>query len=86
MDDEAKWKRRFTLFMGARLLGLGLFLGGMAITFTDVVRDGGWPAVGAVLMVVGLAGAVIAPKLLKKQWLQEDRAAVDRPGDGQTDR
>ena len=82
MDDEAEWKRRFTLFMGARLLGLALFLAGMAITFTDLIREGGWPAVGAVLMVVGLAGAVLAPKLLKKQWQQEDEAAGDRPAGG----
>ncbi|MGI8706323.1 MAG: hypothetical protein ACR2JJ_11130 [Sphingomicrobium sp.] len=85
MDDEAKWKRRFTLFMGARLFGLAVFLGGMAIMFTDLLREGGWPAVGAILMVVGLVDAVVAPKLLKKQWEREDQSAVDRPGDGQTD-
>lgn len=72
MDDEAKWKRRFYLFMGARLLGLLTFLAGMAVTFTDVLRHGGWPAVGAILIVLGLIDAVVAPNLLKKRWNRED--------------
>ena len=64
MDDEAKWKRRFHLFMAARLFGLATFLAGVAVYFTDLLRDGGWPLVGILLIVVGLADAVVAPKLL----------------------
>ena len=75
MDDEAKWKRRFALYMGARLFGLLVFFAGFAILFTDVLREGGWPLVGAILMVMGLIDAVFAPKLLKKYWGDEDRAA-----------
>lgn len=74
MDEDAKWKRRFYLFMGARLFGLATFLAGMAVFFTDLLRDGGWPAVGAVIMVAGLLDAVLAPKLLRKHWQQEDEA------------
>ncbi len=73
MDDEAKWKRRFHLFMAARLFGLATFLAGVAVYFTDLLRDGGWPLVGILLIVVGLADAVVAPKLLKKIWDREDR-------------
>ena len=73
MDDEAKWKRRFHLFMSARLFGLATFLAGVAVYFTDLLRDGGWPLVGILLIVVGLADAVVAPKLLKKIWDREDR-------------
>lgn len=72
MDDEAKWKRRFYLFMGARLFGLATFLAGVAIMFTDVLREGGWPVVGAIVMVAGLADAMFAPRLMKKHWQQED--------------
>ena len=86
MDDEAKWKRRFQLFMAIRLFGLATLFAGIAIMFTDFLREGGWPAVGAVLVAVGVIDAVVAPKLLKKQWDRDDRAAVDRPGDGRTDR
>ena len=72
MDDEAKWKRRFYLFMGARLFGLAVFLTGMAVMFTDLLRPGGWPVVGSILIILGLFDAVLAPNLLKKQWKKDD--------------
>lgn len=74
MADDAAWKRRFYLFAGARLFGLATFLAGMAVMFTDILREGGWPAVGAILMVMGLLDAVVAPKLMKKQWQREDES------------
>jgi hypothetical protein len=74
MADEEKWKRRFLLFMGARLFGLATFLAGVAIAFSDWLRPGGWPLVGSVLIILGLVDAVVAPMLLKKQWKREDRA------------
>lgn len=72
MDEEAKWKRRFYLFMGARLVGLLTFALGIAIAVTDLLREGGWPAVGAVIGVAGLLDAVIAPMLMRKHWKAED--------------
>ena len=72
MVDETVWRRRFLIFMLARLFGLLTFLAGVAITFTDVLREGGWPQVGAVLIVIGAIDAVFAPKLLKKHWDRED--------------
>ena len=72
MDDEARWKRRFQTFMAIRLFGLATVFAGVAIMFTDLLRDGGWPAVGAVLVAVGVIDAVIAPKLLRKQWERDD--------------
>jgi hypothetical protein len=73
MVDDRKWKRRFYLFMAARLFGLATFLLGIAIMFTSILRPGGWPVVGAVVIVLGLADAVVAPKLLRKQWDADDR-------------
>ena len=73
MADEATWKRRFYLFAGARLFGLATFLAGLAIIFTDILREGGWPVIGAIVMVLGIVDAVVAPKLMKKQWEREDR-------------
>ena len=73
MADEATWKRRFYLYMGARLFGLATVLAGLAVMFTDLLREGGWPLVGAIIMLVGLVDAVLAPRLLKKQWEREDR-------------
>ena len=75
MVDEAVWRKRFLVFMAARLFGLLTFLAGVAIAFTDVAREGGWPQVGAILIILGAIDAVFAPRLLKKQWDREDSSA-----------
>lgn len=72
MADEALWRRRFLLFMAARLFGLLTFLAGVAIAYGDLVREGGWPALGAAVAIMGAIDAVFAPKLLKKHWERED--------------
>jgi hypothetical protein len=71
MDDEALWKARFAQLTLFRLAGLLVFMGGVAIMFTDVVRTGGLPRVGAVLVIVGALSAVLAPKLLKRLWTRQ---------------
>jgi hypothetical protein len=73
MADEDKWKRRFHLFMAARLFGLAMFLLGIAIMFTGILRPGGWSVAGSIVVILGLLDAVVAPKLMKKQWDAEDR-------------
>ena len=72
MADDALWRRRFLIFMLARLLGTLIFLAGIAIAYGDLVREGGWPALGAIIASIGAIDAVFAPKLLKKHWDQED--------------
>jgi hypothetical protein len=71
--DEDIWRRRFYAFMGVRLLGLATFFLGIATIYTDLIREGGWPTVGALLAIIGTIDAVFAPKLLKKAWEQRDR-------------
>ena len=78
MNDEAKWKKRFQLFMAARLFGAATVVAGVVIMFSDLLREGGWPAVGGVLVAVGLIDALVAPKLLKKHWEQEDSGDARR--------
>ena len=73
MADDALWRRRFRTFMLVRLVGLLTFLAGIAIAYSDLVREGGWPALGAVIAIIGAIDAVFAPRLLKKHWDQEDR-------------
>ncbi len=68
MDDEALWKRRFLTFTLVRLAGLATFFLGVAIAFSDLVREGGWPIVGGILAIVGLVDAVFSPRILKKIW------------------
>lgn len=73
MTDEDKWRQRFNLFMGIRLFGLFMFFAGLAIVFTDLLRPGGWPIVGSIVMILGLLDSVVGPRLLKKKWEAEDR-------------
>ena len=76
------WRKRFQLFMLARVFGVATFLLGIAIAFTDLIFDGGWPLVGGIVSIAGAIDAVVAPRLLKKLWAEQD--AVERPGDGPT--
>ncbi len=73
MADEELWRRRFRIFMLVRLVGVITFLFGIAIAYSDLVREGGWPALGAIFAIMGAIDTVFAPKLLKKHWDQEDR-------------
>ena len=68
MDDEALWKRRFHVFALVRLTGLGVFFLGLGIGFSDWIRPGGFPAVGIPIALLGLADAVLAPRVLKRFW------------------
>ena len=67
-EDEALWKKRFHMFALLRLSGLAIVFLGMAVMLTDLMRPGGWPLVGGVLIVVGIVDAVIAPRILKRSW------------------
>jgi hypothetical protein len=78
MDGESRvtevnddiWRKRFQLFTLVRLFGLGTFLLGIAIAYSDLVRPGGWPLVGGLLAMIGAIDAVFAPRLLKALWQQ----------------
>lgn len=71
MDDEALWKRRFLTFMAVRLGGLAIFFLGVAIAFSDLVKEGGAPTIGGILAIMGALDAVLAPRILKKLWQRE---------------
>jgi len=68
MIDEVEWKRRFLLFSIFRIAGLALFLLGIAIAFSDLLKPGGWPLLGGILAIVGALEAVLIGRILKKGW------------------
>lgn len=72
MDDERKWRNRLLAYTGARAFGLGVMLLGIAIIYTDLVREGGSPRLGAVIAIMGVIDALFAPHLLKKLWDERD--------------
>jgi membrane-bound ClpP family serine protease len=73
MADHDIWRRRFAVFTAARVFGLLTLLAGVAIIFSDVLRPGGWPLVGGIIMILGLVDSIYAPILLKKHWAAEDK-------------
>lgn len=68
MIDDAEWKRRFLVFSALRIAGLALFLLGIAIAFSDLLKRGGWPLLGGILAIVGAVEAVLIGRILKKAW------------------
>lgn len=74
-DSDAKWKKRLLAYTMARMGGLAVFALGVAIFYSDLLREGGWPQVGAVVIILGLIDALFAPMVLKKHWDREDGKA-----------
>ena len=68
MNDEELWKKRFAVFALMRIAGLAFFLFGVAITFTDILKPGGWPLLGGLMAILGALEAVLVPRALKRSW------------------
>ncbi|HEX6660785.1 MAG TPA: hypothetical protein VF067_02820 [Sphingomicrobium sp.] len=73
MADDDIWRKRYFAYTAVRVGGLAIFFLGIAIGFTGLVREGGWPQLGAVIAILGVIDAVFAPRLLKKGWDNEDQ-------------
>ena len=76
MDDQKVWRKRFYAYMLARLGGLAVFFLGIAIAYTDLIREGGWPQVGAIVAILGVIDALFLPRVVKKAW---ERTEKQRP-------
>jgi hypothetical protein len=73
MGDDVKARNRLLAYTAVRLGGLAIFLLGLVIIYTDLVRSGGSPQVGAIVTIMGAIDAMFAPLLLKKAWDERDR-------------
>ncbi len=73
MSSDELWRTRFLVLTLARLAGLGLFLLGVAIMYTGLLREGGWPQLGAIVAIVGALDSLLIPKILRKAWERQDR-------------
>jgi hypothetical protein len=74
-QNEALWRGRFYISMGLRLGGLVILFLGVAIMFTNLLRPGGWPQVGAIIAIIGAVDSVLLPQLLRRSWNRQDRPA-----------
>ncbi len=72
MVDEAEWRKRLFLYSLVRFGGLAIFFLGMAIMYTNLLHQGGWPQVGAIVAILGAIDALFAPRMLKKLWDERD--------------
>lgn len=72
-DDEELWRGRLAIYSLVRFGGLAIFFVGLAIIYTNLVRPGGWPQVGAVVAIIGVVDALLAPRLLRRSWERKDR-------------
>jgi hypothetical protein len=72
MVDDDVWRKRLLLYSLVRLGGLAIFFLGLAIIYTNLLREGGWPQVGAIVAIMGAIDALFAPRMLKKLWDQQD--------------
>jgi len=73
MDDDTKARNRLLAYTAVRAAGLAIFFLGMAIIYTNLLREGGWPQVGAIVAIMGVIDALFAPRLLKRAWDEQDR-------------
>ena len=71
--DEDTARRRLLLYTLVRFGGLLIFFLGLAIIYTNLLRRGGWPQVGAIVAIMGVIDAMFAPLLLKRAWDEQDR-------------
>jgi membrane protein implicated in regulation of membrane protease activity len=72
MDDKTA-RNRLLIYSLVRFGGLAIFLFGIAIMYTSVLRPGGWPQIGAIVAILGVVDAMLAPRLLKRAWDERDR-------------
>ena len=72
MDDEI-WRTRLVIYSLVRLAGLAIFFFGLSVIYTDVLRPGGWPQLGAIIAILGVIDAIAAPRLLRRSWKNQGR-------------
>lgn len=71
--DDGTAQKRLLLYSLVRAGGLAIFFLGIAIIYTDLIRPGGWPQIGAIVAIMGVIDALFAPRLLKRAWDEQDR-------------
>jgi membrane protein implicated in regulation of membrane protease activity len=71
-DEEARARNRLLAYTAVRAAGLAIFFLGVAIIYTNLLRPGGWPQLGAIVAIMGVVDAFFAPRLLKRSWDEQD--------------
>jgi hypothetical protein len=72
MNDETA-RNRLLIYTALRFGGALFFFLGVAIMYTNLVRRGGWPQLGAIIAIVGVIDAFVLPRLAKRAWDRRDQ-------------
>lgn len=72
MDDDV-YRKRLLLYSLMRIIGVAIFLLGIAIAYSGLIRPGGYPQLGAIVAIFGVLDAFISPRLLKRSWDLQDK-------------
>lgn len=72
-EDKSMWRNRFILLNLTRIGGTLVVLVGLIIWQTDLVREGGWMALGFPLALIGIAASFGGPRYLARKWRTPDR-------------
>ena len=67
-QQEALAKARFGILTMLRASGTILMLLGIWIWLGDILRAGGWPALGLPLFILGFAESLILTQILARRW------------------
>ena len=72
MDDDTRARNRLIAYTAVRFGGVAIFFLGVATIYTNLVRHGGWPQLGAIVAILGVIDAMLAPRILKRAWDRQD--------------
>ena len=72
VDDDIRARNRLLIYTVARMGGLAIFFLGIAIVYTNLVKPGGSPQLGAIIAILGVIDAMFAPRVLKMVWDRKD--------------
>ena len=71
--DEDTARRRLLIYTLVRFGGLVILFLGIAVMYTRLLHPGGWPQGGAIVAIFGVIISLLAPRLIKKRWDEQDR-------------
>lgn len=67
-DADRTARGRFLMLTLVRFGGVALVMLGMAVWLGDLLRPGGWPAIGVPLFLLGVGETLLLPRTLARRW------------------
>jgi hypothetical protein len=71
--DDAIYQQRLAVYTLVRFVGVAIFFFGIAVAYSNLLRPGGWPQLGAIIAIVGALGSLLLPRVVKRAWDHKER-------------